>query len=55
MKNIILQHYTGELGELEKLSRDNIKKYAEFCGAEYQLIRGNLLKVEGLKLTEQKS
>ena len=42
MKNIILQHYTGELGELEKLSQANIIKYAEFCGAEYQLIQGDL-------------
>tara|TARA_E500000305_G_C3985433_1_gene219109 strand:- start:533 stop:1201 length:669 start_codon:yes stop_codon:yes gene_type:complete len=48
MKNIILQHYTGELGELEKLSQENIKKYAEFCNAEYQLVQGNLLKVDGL-------
>lgn len=42
MKNIILQHYTGPLGELEKLSLENIRKYAEFCGAEHQLIRGNI-------------
>ena len=42
MKNIILQHWTGELRELEKLSLKNIQKYAEFCGAEHQLIRGDL-------------
>jgi len=42
MKNIILQHYTGKLGELEKLSQANVIKYAEFCGAEYQLIQGDL-------------
>ena len=44
MKNIILQHYTGELGELEILSRANISKYAEFCGAEYQLVQGNVFR-----------
>jgi hypothetical protein len=44
MKNIILQHYTGELGELEKLSKANMEKYAEFCGAEYRLISGNLFR-----------
>ena len=41
MKNIILQHYTGELGELEKLSQKNIQEYAKACGAEYKLIQGN--------------
>ena len=40
MKNIILQHWTGPLGELEKLSSENIKAYAEFCGADYKLLRG---------------
>jgi hypothetical protein len=42
MKNIILQHWTGELRELEKLSLKNIQKYAEFCGAEHRLISDNL-------------
>ena len=42
MKNIILQHWTGELGELEKLSQKNIKEYAEFCGAEYHLVQGDV-------------
>ena len=41
MKNIILQHYTGELGEPEKLSKANMEKYAKHCGAEYELILGN--------------
>ena len=45
MKNIILQHWTGNLGELEKLSMENIKAYAEFCGAEYRLVRGNVFNV----------
>lgn len=38
--NIILQHFDGELRELDKLSIENIQKYAEFVGAEYQLVRG---------------
>ena len=53
MKNIILQHWTGELGELEKLSQENIKKYAEFCGAEYQLVQGDVF-MEGLTSQCQK-
>lgn len=40
MKKIILQHWTGSLGELEKLSSANIKEYAEFCGADYKFLRG---------------
>ena len=40
MKKIILQHWTGELGELEKLSSANIQEYAKFCGADYKLLRG---------------
>lgn len=42
MKNIILQHFTGKMGELEKLSYDSLKNYAKFCGAEYKLVRGNV-------------
>ena len=41
MKNIILQHWTGTLGELELASKENIKKYAEHCGADYQLVQGD--------------
>tara|TARA_E500000318_G_scaffold49961_1_gene46803 strand:+ start:3232 stop:3894 length:663 start_codon:yes stop_codon:yes gene_type:complete len=41
MKNIILQHWTGELGPLELASKANMEKYAKQCGAEYQLIEGN--------------
>jgi hypothetical protein len=40
MKNIILQHYDGELGELEKLSIANIQKYAKYIGVEYRFIEG---------------
>ena len=40
MGNIILQHYDGELGELEKLSVKNIEQYAWKRGAKYRLITG---------------
>jgi len=39
-KNIILQHFDGELRELDKLSMENIKVYAESVGADYQLVTG---------------
>lgn len=39
-KNIILQHYNGDLGELEKLSVENIKKYAHDINADYELVIG---------------
>ena len=38
--NIILQHFDGELRELDKLSMANIQQYAEQHGAEYRLITG---------------
>lgn len=41
MKNIILQHYTGILGDLEVLSSTNMQKYASSIGADYYLIRGD--------------
>lgn len=40
MKNIILQHFDGELRELDKLSIDNIASYAERIGADHQLVTG---------------
>lgn len=40
MKKIILQHWNGKLGELEKLSSENIQAYAKFCGADYRLLKG---------------
>jgi len=40
MNNIILQHFDGELRELDKLSIENISQYANMIGAEYKLIRG---------------
>lgn len=44
MKNIILQHWTGELNELVKLSSSNILKYAKKVGAEYKFLRGNIFR-----------
>ena len=43
MKNIILQHFDGELRELDKLSMENIRDYAKYVGAEYELIEGKPL------------
>lgn len=40
MPNIILQHFDGELRDLDKLSMANIQEYAEMVGAEYRLITG---------------
>lgn len=42
--NIVLQHWTGELDELGKLSSANIAAYAERVGAEYRLLRGNVFR-----------
>ena len=38
--NIILQHFDGELRELDKLSVENIKKYAERINVDYRLVTG---------------
>ena len=43
MKNIILQHFDGELRELDKLSMENISAYAKYIGAEYELVEGTPL------------
>lgn len=40
VRNIILQHFDGELRELDKLSIDNISSYAERIGADHQLVTG---------------
>ena len=42
MKYLLLQHWTGSLGELEYYSSHNIKEYAIRCEADYQLLRGNV-------------
>ena len=44
MKNIILQHWTGDLGELEERSKANIEEYAKQCDADYSLIRGDVFR-----------
>ena len=44
MKNILLQHYTGEMGELENLSVANMTAYAFQCNADYRLLRGNVFR-----------
>ena len=44
MKNIILQHFTGELRELDKLSVDNIRGYAKRVQADYKLILGQVFR-----------
>ena len=52
--NIILQHYEGPLGELEKLSVENIKGYANTIGADYKLVTGKPFR-EHLTLPCQKA
>ena len=52
MKKIILQHWIGELGELEKLSSKNIESYAKYCDADYRLLRGTF--IPGLSPQSQK-
>ena len=39
-KNIILQHFDGNLRELDSLSSENIKEYASRIGADYELVTG---------------
>jgi len=41
MKKLILQHWTGELDELAKISAENIKEYAKMVGSDYHFIEGN--------------
>lgn len=38
--NIILQHFDGNLRDLDKLSIDNISAYAKMIDADYELITG---------------
>ena len=42
MKNIILQHWAGDMNELTALSTSNIATYAKNIGADYKLLRGML-------------
>lgn len=46
MKNIIMQHYTGNLSDLAKLSIKNIQKYAKTIGADYKFLEGNVFHSE---------
>jgi hypothetical protein len=43
-RNIILQHFTGKLRPLDKLSIENIKAYAKRIGVEYQFIDGQVFR-----------
>jgi len=40
MTNIILQHFDGDLRELDRLSMVNIQQYADTVSADYRLITG---------------
>ena len=44
MRNIILQHFTGKLRTLDKLSVENISAYAERIGVEYQFVEGQVFR-----------
>lgn len=44
MKNIILQHWSGDLNELTELSVANISKYAEKVDADYEFVRGHVFR-----------
>jgi len=44
MKNIILQHWTGTLGPLEKESFANYERYAKLIGADHKLVQGNVFR-----------
>jgi len=44
MKNIILQHYTGALGQLEEYSIENISNYAKVVGADYKFLEGQVFR-----------
>ena len=44
MKNIILQHWTGNMNDLGERSSANISKYAALLNADYRLLRGNVFR-----------
>lgn len=44
MKNIILQHFTGKLRPLDKLSIENIQAYASRIGVDYQFVNGQVFR-----------
>ena len=41
MKYLVMQHYTGKMSKLAKLSKLNMQNYADMCNADYHLIEGN--------------
>ena len=53
MKNILLQHWTGNLNELAKASQENMMKYAQKVGAEYRRLDGDVFQA-GVKPQIQK-
>jgi len=40
MKNLILQHYSGDIDPLARLSIENIEEYADLNWNDYKLLRG---------------
>jgi hypothetical protein len=42
MKRLVLQHYTGTLGELETRSVANIRRFAAQFGADYRFLEGDV-------------
>lgn len=42
MRTIVLQHWTGPLGELQKKSINNIEAYAKSINADYALLTGDV-------------
>jgi len=42
MKNIILQHWSGDMNKLTELSVASMSQYAETVGADYRLLRGDV-------------
>lgn len=43
MKNIILQHWIGDIDELTALSVANIRAYADLIGSDHRLVTGTVL------------
>jgi hypothetical protein len=54
MKNIILQHWSGNLSLLTKYSMEAYKEYASRIGAEYYMVRGNAFRETGYDAPCQK-
>jgi len=44
MKNIILQHFTGNLRPLDKLSIENIQAYADRIKVDYEFVNGQVFR-----------